>query len=126
MKAYLHVGDVAFCGEVHPVGLVQLGSDHVVQVRYLIILTDERGCQQPMSSEERRLRHEPGAHVCVGILPVSPSLECALMVVTTRRNIAAGTTCTSSSRMKPHSRDVKKSIIFLASCDLLWVFATIE
>lgn len=48
------------------------------------------------------------------------------MVVTTRRNMAAGTTCTSSSKMNPHSRDVRKSIIFLDSVDRLWVFATIE
>lgn len=57
---------------------------------------------------------------------MSPNFEWALMVVTTRRNIAAGTTCTSSRRMKPHSRDVRNSIIFLDSCDLLCVFATIE
>lgn len=53
------------------------------------------------------------------ILPVKPSLEWALIVVTTRRNIAAGTTCTSSSKMKPHSREVKNSIIFLDSCERL-------
>lgn len=55
-----------------------------------------------------------------------PSFAWALIVVTTRRNIAAGTTWTSSSRMKPHSRDVKNSIIFFDSCERLCVFATME
>ena len=58
--------------------------------------------------------------------PVNPSLECALIVVTTLLNIFAGTTCTSSRRIKPHSRDVKKSIIFFASCDRFVVLATME
>ena len=58
--------------------------------------------------------------------PVNPSLECALIVVTTLLNIFAGTTCTSSRRMKPHSRDVRKSIIFFASCDRFVVLATME
>ena len=59
-------------------------------------------------------------------LPVNPSFECALIVVTTLRNIFAGTTWTSSRRMKPHSRDVRKSIIFFASCDRFVVLATME
>ena len=72
-----------------------------------------------------------GAGRCIYTLlkrnsPVRPSFECALMVVTTRRNMAAGTTCTSSRRMNPHSREVRNSIIFLDSWDLLWVLATIE
>ena len=58
--------------------------------------------------------------------PVNPSLECALIVVTTLLNIFAGTTCTSSRRIKPHSRDVRKSIIFFASCDRFVVLATME
>ncbi len=59
-------------------------------------------------------------------LPVRPSFACALIVVTTRRNIAAGTTWTSSRRIKPHSRDVRNSIIFFDSCERLCVFATME
>jgi len=59
-------------------------------------------------------------------VPVNPSLECALIVVTTLLNIFAGTTCTSSRRIKPHSREVKKSIIFFASCDRFVVLATME
>ena len=35
---------------------------------------------------------------------VRPSLQCALVMPITLRNIAAGTTCTSSSSMMPHSR----------------------
>ena len=58
-------------------------------------------------------------------LPVRPSFEWALIVVT-RRNIAAGTTCTLPSKIKPHSRPVRKSIIFFDSCDLLCVFAATE
>jgi hypothetical protein len=58
--------------------------------------------------------------------PVRPSFACALIVVTTRRNMAAGTTWTSSRRMKPHSRPVRKSIIFFASWDRLCVLATME
>ena len=48
------------------------------------------------------------------------------MVVTTRRNMAAGTTCTSSRRTKPHSREVRKSIIFCESCERFCRLATIE
>jgi len=48
------------------------------------------------------------------------------MVVTTLRNMAAGTTWTSSRRMNPHSRDVRNSIIFFDSWERLWVLATIE
>jgi len=59
-------------------------------------------------------------------VPVNPSLECALIVVTTLLNIFAGTTCTSSRRIKPHSREVRKSIIFFASCDRFVVLATME
>ena len=57
---------------------------------------------------------------------VKPSLACAAIVVTTRLNILAGTTCTSSKMINPHSRDRRKSITFCESCDLLRVFATIE
>ena len=39
--AYLDVGDVPFCGQVHPVRLVQLGSDHVVQVGDLVVLAHQ-------------------------------------------------------------------------------------
>jgi len=57
---------------------------------------------------------------------VRPSLQCVLSRVTTCRNMAAGTTWTSSRMMKPHSREVRKSIIFCASCERFCRFATIE
>ena len=53
-------------------------------------------------------------------------MACALILVRTRRNMLAGTTCTSSSKMKPHSRLSRKFIIFCDVCDRLPVLATIE
>lgn len=107
--------------EIHPVRLVQLGTDQEVEIVNLVVLTYERSCQS-----DRQL---DGLDSDVGEFsdsPVNPSFVCALIVVTTLLNIAAGTTCTSSSRTNPHSLDVRKSIIFCESCDRFCRFATIE
>ena len=39
---HLNVSDVTLGGKVHPVRLIQLGPDHVIEVRDLVILSDER------------------------------------------------------------------------------------
>src|ERR1700761_9785708 len=58
MRSHLYVGDVAFSGEVparnvsdtrqgktriHPIGLVQLRPNHVVQIRDLIVFANKSG-----------------------------------------------------------------------------------
>ena len=105
--------------DVHPISLIKFWADHVIQIGNFIILSHE-GCYH--SSSVRKAKNTGG----LDHLPVSPNFEWALIVVTTLLNIAAGTTWTSSRRIKPHSREVRNSIIFLDSCDLLCVFATME
>ena len=115
---------MTLCREFHPVRLVKFRPNHVVQVRNLIIFADQ-GRWQLWVLVSFRAGLDFG-EVSLKYLPVRPNFECALIVVTTRRNIAAGTTCTSSRRMNPHSREVRNSIIFFDSWERLWVFATME
>lgn len=39
--SHLNVSDVTFGGEIHPIRLIQLGPDHIVEVRNLVVLSDK-------------------------------------------------------------------------------------
>ena len=86
-SSYLNIGNVTLRGQVHPVSLIQLRPDHIVQVSYLVIFPNQRRCIQTIS---QGMTQYP--YTLMGAAPVKPSLECALIVVTTRRNMFAGTT----------------------------------
>lgn len=81
----LNISYVTLGSKIHPVGLIKFRPNHIVEIRDLIVFSDECRCKAGTQSP---CKVDPEKSVS----PVSPSFECALIVVTTRRNIAAGTT----------------------------------
>ena len=101
----LHAGNVPRARQVEPVGLVELGAcvgwDRAARGQW-------EGCGG--RAQRRRVRgRRQGAGICRSPIKklrsemsassrtsvaVSPSLQCALTMPSTRRNMAAGTTCT--------------------------------
>jgi len=48
-SSYLNIRNVTLRGQVHPVSLIQLRPDHIVQISYLVILPNQRRCKRTIS-----------------------------------------------------------------------------
>lgn len=56
MTTYLDIRNVTLGSEVHPVRLVQLRTNHVIQVRDLVILAHERRCDERQCNVDARIK----------------------------------------------------------------------
>ena len=126
----VHSGNVARVFKVHPVCLVQLGTDKKVKVFDLVVLTHQRCCQAELAVARDDGEHLPGSRrerereegwklyfanfirkrdfaiAAAAAVVVTSFFNTIIIIITkiTNLNSSAGTVCTSSRIIKPHSR----------------------